>query len=174
MIPELKKKLLERMFSSEEYYQRMMDYYEKGVTGAKEGLEWFESHYTGGDKDVLHSAHGWRVRVIPNMEGYLSSRDEDIESYRQGDTGPMEGTAFNIMSLQRNISQHMSEEWWDYVPEELQNKYFENIYKARKMASNIAWTLGEAWNDDEILRERITGPIDEQELLKYLKPGERP
>jgi len=163
------------MFSSEEYYQRMMDYYEKGVTGAKEGLEWFESHYTGGDKDVLHSAHGWRVRVIPNMEGYLSGRDEDIESYRQGDTGPMEGTAFNVMSLQRNISQHMSEEWWDYVPEELQNEYFENIYKAGKMASNIYRTLGGGFaaRPGTITDEEITGPIDEQNLLKYLKPGER-
>ena len=172
MNPELKKKLLERLFSSEAYYLEMMEYYTAALNAAKEALNWFEQHQPTTEKPVLDSLHAWKIRVIPNMEGYLSGKEEDVEQYRLGDPDYMEGTAFNVMSLNRNISQNVSEKWWDYVPQELQDAYFDNLYKASKMAANIAWTLGDAWNDDEILQERITGPIDEQQLLKYLKPGE--
>jgi len=77
------------------------------------------------------------------------------------------------MALSRDMDV-LGEKWWDYVPLDIARKFGVNLSKAQQMASNIAWTLGEAWNDDEILRERITGPIDEQELLKYIKPGEKP
>lgn len=169
MKPELKKKLLERMFSSKEYYLRMMDYYATAVEGAEEALAWFEEHRPTDDENVLRTADAWRTRALPNMKGYLRGKDEDIEHYERGEFGCMTGTAHNIMTLDRNLD-HVGDKWWDYVPEEYLAKYFDNMYFARKMASNIAWTLGEAWKDDEILRERITGPIDEDELLRYLEP----
>ncbi len=171
MTPELRKKLLERMFSSKEYYLKMMDYYEKALNGALEAMEWFKSNEPTDDPGALKTAYAWEVRALPNMLGYLKGKEEDIERYDKGDPDYVAGTAHNIMTLSRNLD-HVGDKWWDYVPKEIAFKYGKNMTKARKMSSNIAWTLGGAWKDDEILRERITGPIDEQELLKYLKPGE--
>jgi hypothetical protein len=44
--------------------------------------------------------------------------------------------------------------------------------KAEQCASNIYRTIGDRWKPGSILKEFVTGPIDEQDLLKYLKPGE--
>ena len=44
--------------------------------------------------------------------------------------------------------------------------------KTKKIGSNIDYTISGYWDDNEILDEEITGPMDEQELLNYLKPDE--
>jgi len=174
MTPELKKKLLERMFSSEEYIREMRDAYAKALSGADESLEWFEKNQPTTDDRALRSAEAWKNRALPNMRHLLETLDRTgIAAYREGDSGYVRTVANNIMALDRDLD-NVDDKWWDYVPQEIAFKYGKHLTKAKRMASNIAWTLGEAWNDDEILRERITGPIDEQELLKYLKPGERP
>jgi len=173
MTPELRKKLLERMFSSKEYYLRMMDYYAKALEGAEEALAWFDENIPTKDAHALKTANAWRIRALPNMMGYLKGKDEDIEKYDQGDLEYMEGTAHNIMTLGRNLD-NVGEKWWDYVPLEIARKFGVNLGKAEQMASNIWRTVGDYWKTPEsILKENITGPIDEQELLKYLKAGER-
>ncbi len=173
MTPELRKKLLERMFSSKEYYLRMMDYYAKALEGAQEALAWFDENMPTTDEHALKTANAWRNRALPNMMGYLKGKDEDIEQYDRGELGYMRGTAHNIMTLDRNLD-HVGDKWWDYVPQEIAFKYGKNMTKAKKMASNIYRTLGGGFaaRPETITDEQVTGPIDEQELLKYLKPGE--
>ena len=173
MTPELRKKLLERMFSSKEYYLRMMDYYAKALEGAEEALAWFDENMPTKDAHALKTANAWRIRALPNMMGYLKGKDEDIERYDQGDLEYMEGTAHNIMTLERNLD-NVGDKWWEYVPQEIVFKYGKYMTKAEQMAKNVWHTVGDYYDEGEILDEEITGPIDEQELLKYLKPGERP
>lgn len=172
MTPELRKKLLERVFSSREYYLRMMDYYEKALNGALEAMEWFESNVPTDDPGALKTAYAWKHRALPNMLGYLKGKEEDLYQYDKGDPDYVSGTAHNIMTLSRNLD-HVGDKWWDYVPLDIARKFGVNLSKAEQMASNIAWTLGGVFKArDSILDEEITGPVDEQELLKHLKPGE--
>ena len=131
-----------------------------------------EENMPTNDAHALKTAHAWRSRALPNMMGYLKGKDEDIEKYDQGELGYMRGTAHNIMMLECNLD-NVGDKWWEYVPEEIVFKYGKNMTQAEKMASNIWRTVGDYWKTPEsILKENITGPIDEQELLKYLKPGE--
>ena len=175
MNPELRKKLLERMFFSPEYIERFVKYFESAVEGLHESLEWFEQHPPQ-DVDweswhISNKPEGWRMRAVPNFERMLKSAKTGLENARQGDYQVIEGLTGSMLGLSRDMDV-LGEKWWDYVPQDIAFKFGKNLGQAEQMAANIAWTLGDAWNDDEILRERITGPINEQQLLKYLKPGE--
>ncbi|RMF19894.1 MAG: hypothetical protein D6758_00765, partial [Gammaproteobacteria bacterium] len=66
----------------------------------------------------------------------------------------------------------MGDLWFDYIPKDLAYTVGKPWGKAEQMASNIYYTVGEYWRPGEITDEEITGLIDEQELLRYLKPGE--
>ncbi|HFQ91606.1 MAG TPA: hypothetical protein ENK29_01860, partial [Chromatiales bacterium] len=142
MTPELRKNLLERMFSSKEYYLKMMDYYEKALNGALEAMDWFESNEPTEDPSALKTAYAWRARALPNMLGYLKGKEEDIERYDQGDLDYVAGTAHNIMTLSRNLD-HVGDKWWEYVPREIAYKWGKNMTKAEQMASNIWHTVGD-------------------------------
>lgn len=53
-------------------------------------------------------------------------------------------------------------------------KYFnDKLVAASKMASNVVRELAQAWkSEDSILKESITGKVDEEELRRYLRSGE--
>ncbi|RMG54541.1 MAG: hypothetical protein D6717_09420 [Gammaproteobacteria bacterium] len=176
--PELKKKLLERMFASPEYIEQFVGYLDKAVEGLHESLEWFENNPPQDvDWESWHIAdtpEGWRIKAVPNFERMLRSARQGLENAKKGDYQVIEGLTGSMMGLTRDMDV-LGGKWWDYVPKELDDKFFNNLYKARKMASNIWRTVGDYWKTPEsILKENITGPIDEQELLKYLEPHERP
>ena len=177
MSPELKKKLLERMFSSPEYIERFVDYFEKAVNGLHESLEWFENNPpTDVDWESWHIAdkpEGWRIKAVPNFNRMLRSAKQGLENARNGDYQIIEGLTGSMMSLSRDMDV-LGDRWWEYVPREIAYKWGKNITKAEQMASNIWHTVGDYYDEGEILDEEITGPIDEQELLKYLKPSETP
>jgi hypothetical protein len=175
MTPEMKKKLLLRKFSSIEYMEELYTYFSKAVDGLYESIEWFYNHPPEVDWQSWHIAdrpEGWEKRAVPNFERYLESIRQGIEEYKNGDSNRIEGTSNCLMSLSKDMDV-LGRKWWDYVDLDVKRKYGVNLGKARKIASNIWWTVGEYWEPGEILDEEITGPIDEQELLKYLKPGEK-
>jgi hypothetical protein len=55
-----------------------------------------------------------------------------------------------------------------------QCRWLKEQAQAEKMGDNIYKTLSNFWRPDSIFKENITGPIDEQLLLKYLQLGEQP
>ncbi len=177
MKPDLKKKLLERMFSSTEYMQQMAAYFDKAMEGLHESLNWFDQNPpTDTDWESWHIAdkpEGWRMRAVPNLERLQRAVHEGIDKTEKGENSALIRTACNnIMALSRDMDV-LGEKWWDYVPEEVSYKFWNNLGKAEGMAANIWRTVGDYWrNPESILKETITGPIDEQELMKYLKPGE--
>ena len=68
----------------------------------------------------------------------------------------------------------LGNKWWFCIDEDLARKQGTDQTKAEQIASNIWRTVGEYWKTSEsILKESITGPIDEQDLLRYLQPGEQ-
>ena len=176
MNPELKKKLLERMFSSPEYMRQMGAYFDAAMEGLYESLDWFEKNPPEGvDWESWHIAEkpeGWRIKAIPNLERLRKGIEEGIERVENGGSDALIRTvANNIMALSRDMDV-LGDRWWEYVPREIAYKWGKNITKADQMASNIWHTIGDYYDEGEILDEEITGPIDELELLKYLKPGE--
>ncbi len=178
MNPELRKKLLERMFSSPEYMRQMADYFDKAMVGLHESLEWFEQHPPQ-DVDweswhISNKPEGWRMRAVPNLERLQRAIHEGIERVEKGGSDALIRTAANnIMALSRDMDV-LGEKWWDYVPQDIAFKFGKNLGQAEQMAANIYRTLGGGFaaRPGAILDEEITGPVDEQQLLKYLKPGE--
>ena len=175
MKPELKAKLLERMFSSPEYMRRMGEYFDAALEGLHEALDWFEKNPPE-DEDweawhIAEKPEGWRIKAVPNLEHLSRSIWQGIEEYQKGDPDRIRGTSNSIMALSRDMDV-LGDRWWEYVPREIAYKWGKNITKADQMASNIWHTIGDYYDEGEILDEEITGPIDEIELLKYLKPGE--
>ncbi len=176
MKPELKKRLLERMFSSPDYIEEFVGYLEKAVEGLHESLDWFESNPPS-DVDwknwhISDKPEGWRIKAVPNFERMLRSAKKGLENARKGDYQVIEGLTGSMLALSRDMDV-LGDKWMDYVPKDIVYKFGENLSVADQMASNIWRTVGDYWKTPEsILKENITGPIDEQELLKYLKPDE--
>jgi len=174
MTPETRKKLLLRKFSSVDYMEELLAYFSKAVDGLYESIKWFYNHPPETDWQSWHISDrpdGWEKRAVPNFEGYLESIRQGIENYKSGDPDRIRGTSNCIMSLSKALD-NLGEKWWDYVDLETGRRFGVNLGKAQKIAANICWTVAEYWDDDEILDEEVTGPIDEQDLLRYLKPGE--
>jgi hypothetical protein len=150
-------------------------HFSKAVDGLYESIEWFYNHPPDVDWQSWHIAdrpEGWEKRAVPNFERYLESIRQGIEDYKKGDSNRIEGTSNCIMSLSKDMDV-LGEKWWDYVDVNVARKFGVNLGKAMEIASNITWTLAGAWNPGEILKESITGSINEQELVKYLKHGEK-
>ncbi|HED17555.1 MAG TPA: hypothetical protein ENI64_12170 [Gammaproteobacteria bacterium] len=122
--------------------------------------------------DASVAMDGKKERCL--IEHMVKSAQKGLDEVENGNTGVICSLAGSMQGLSKDMDV-LGDEWLAYVPPEVIKQYGENMYKARKRASNIWWTIGEYWdNDEEILDEEITGPVDEDDLLSYLKPGESP
>jgi hypothetical protein len=54
----------------------------------------------------------------------------------------------------------------------VKDSWNDNGYYIEETVGPDGLKVDDNWRPGSILKETITGPIDEQELLKYLKPGE--
>ena len=176
MNDELKRTLLTRKFSSIEYMEEFRAYLSKAIAGFKESLQWFNDHPP---KDVdwqswhiSDKAEEWERRALPNFERMLDSADEGIKETKKGNISVIRSLTGSMQGLSKDMDV-LGEKWWDYVDLEVARKYGLNMNEAEQRASNIWRTVGEYWKTPEsILKETITGPIDEEDLLHYLQPGE--
>ena len=163
------------MFSSIKYMKSTEDSLIQAIESLKECIDWFmENNPVDNWRTEWHvSAHPdwWNDRVIGNMTDLKKSLHEGIKQFMDGDNNRIVGTTNSIMNLSRNMDV-MDDKFLDYLPEDLKDKYVNNMARAQDMSSNIWWTLGEYWDPGEIIDQEITGPINEEELLKYLEPGE--
>ena len=175
MNDEIKRELLRRKFTSIEYMEELCHYHRKSLEGLKESIAWFYNHPPKVDWqswNIADRPDGWENRAVPNFERYLISIREGIENYKDGDSNRIGGTCHCIMSITRDLD-NLGEKWWDYVDLETGRRFGVNLGNAKKIATNICRTLAGAWSSpDSVLDEEVTGPIDEQDLLRYLKPGE--
>jgi len=175
---EMKRKLLTRKFSSIEYMEEMVAFHKKAIEGLQAAVQWF---YDNPPQDVdwqgwhvSDRPDGWEDRALPNFQMNQSAFSEGVEKAKQGDLTYIEDATGSLQSFSKDMDV-LGDKWLEYVPPEIIQQYGGNMYKTRKRASNIWWTVGEYWdNDEEILDEEITGPVDEEDLLSYLKPGESP
>ena len=173
----LKKKLLERKFRSIEYMEQMRDYHQTAIDAMVAAIQYFYAHPP--QNEDWHNWHRsdwpetWEERALVNFKGTQKGIEQGIDYARKGDLSYVEGAAGELHNIFRNLD-YIGWKWWDYTDPELQERFYNNLVKARDIASNIWWTLGDYWEPGEIVNEEITGPMNEQDLLRYLKSGESP
>ena len=175
MTPEMKITLLTRKFSSIEYMQELEHYMEQAIQGLIDALKYFDEHCQHIDMSTWQPAEkpeAWRDRALPNFNRILSSTRKAIDYAKQGDLSYIEGVTGSMQGLSKDMDV-LSDRWVDYIPKDVAYAHGIPMGKARKIASNIWHTVGEYFEDGEIVDEEITGLIDEQDLLRYLQPGEQ-
>jgi len=174
---DLKRQLLKRKFSSIEYMEEMMDWHERAIESLVSSLQHFY-RYPPQIED-WHNWHKsdwpetWEQRVLTNLRDTQKGIEDGIQRAREGDLSYIESSAAVVHSIFRNLD-NVGWGWWDHIDSTYKQEFDDNLVKASKIASNIMWTLAKVWKDDEILDEEITGVVPDAELLRYLKPGEKP
>lgn len=176
MDSRLKKRLLLRKFSSIEYMEECRDYLRAALDALDEALTYFEQHHGESEWKQWHASEWpttWRVRAQKNLENLYESLKLGIKQYQAGDPDRIRGSCNGLTSLSKNMD-GMGEKWWSYIPPDFEERFIKNRSAAARRASNIRETVGEYWDekDDDLLKETVTGPIDEQDLLRFLQPGE--
>jgi hypothetical protein len=154
--------------------QEMVEAHGRAVEGLKEALSQFLDRYPDEDKRPPKSGavDAWGLKVLPNFKRMQSSMERALKEARQGDNWRMSSVVGSLRGLSKDMD-GVTWDWWDYVDEEIWEKFSPNLTIAKQHGENIYWTLDDGWNPGEVLDEEITGPIDEQDLLRYLKPGEK-
>lgn len=173
MDAKMKEILLKRKFSSIEYMQEMVEAHGLAVEGLKEALSQFLDRYS--DKDKQHPESGsvdtWGLKVLPNFKRMQNSMERALKEAQQGDNWRMSSVVGSLRGLSKDMD-GVDWDWLDYIDKEIVEKFSRNLGKAEQHGENLYWTLDDDWRPGSILKESITGPIDEQDLLRYLKPGE--
>lgn len=172
MDAKMKETLLKRKFSSIEYMREMVEAHGRAVEALKEGLAQFFRNYP--DEDTMPPccmADVWGWRVLPNFKRMQQSMELALQEARQGDTWRMSSVVGSLRGLSKDMD-GIAWDWWDYVDNEIAETFSRNLGKAEQHGENLYWTLDDGWNPGKVLDEEITGPVIEQDLLNYLKPGE--
>lgn len=176
MTPELKEQLLLRLFSSIEYMEEFTDHYVAGLQAAADAFAAFEQKYSLDANLASRYAmefRQWQERVIPNFRGMKEDAIFALANAKQGKTSTIRSTTGNLRGLSKDMD-GIGSDWWLEINDAIRLQYAENINKARQMGDNIYKTLSGFWRPGSIFKENITGPIDEQVLLKCLQPSEQP
>jgi hypothetical protein len=173
MDAKMKEILLKRKFSSIEYMQEMVEAHGLAVEGLKEALSQFLDRYPDEDNRPPKSGtvDAWGLRVLPNFKGMQEAMESSLKEAKKGDTWGIRSCVGDLRGLSKDMD-GVTWDWLDYIDKEIVEKFSRNLGKAEQHGENLYWTLDDRWNPGEVLDEEITGPVDEQELLRYLKPGE--
>ena len=176
MTPNLKEKLLKRLFSSNEYMEEFTKHYSAGLQAADDAFLAFEKK-CGVDSSLMNrfpmEFSQWKERVIPNFRGMQKNALISLEKAKQGNFDYMQGATGNLRGLSKDMD-GIGWDWCGEVDQKYWKDYAHNMNKAKQLGKNIYLTLSDFWDEGEILDEEITGSIDEQLLLSYLQPGEQP
>ena len=178
MTPELKEKLLLRLFSSFEYTEQFVNDFIQFIDTGLLALELYDAlpvkpTNAANYAEVKKDADLWHLKVKPNFLGMKQGMLEALEKARQGDFSYVRADAGNFRALSKDMD-GIRESFMDFIEPDVKARYFELWKKADYRATNIYLTFSGFWDPGQPLKEKITGPIDEQQLLKYLQPGEQP
>jgi hypothetical protein len=174
MKPDLKEKLLLRMFSSAEYVERFIEHFVAAMDAAENGVVDYKIKPPKDPNLAVEyqlEIKQWETKVLPNFQRMKINAMEALSNYKKGQTSTMRSCTGNFRGLSKDMD-GIGEEWWQVVDPTIRQNYFENLKIAGVMGDNILFTIIKGWKPGELLKESITGPINEQDLLKYLKHGE--
>lgn len=177
MAPDLKEQLLLRLFSSIEYSEQFAEHFIQFIDTGLLALEHYDAlpvkpTTAANYNEVKKDADLWHLKVKPNFLGMREGILEAIEKARNGDFSYISSDAANLRGLSRDMD-GIREAFMDFIEPEIKQRYFELWKIARTEGNNIYLTISNYWDVGQILDEEITGPINEQLLLQYLKPDEQ-
>lgn len=162
------------MFSSIEYVERFVEHFATAMDAAENGVATYKMKPPTDPyliADYQPEIKQWETKVLPNFRSMKTNAVEALSNYKKGITSTMRSCTGSFRGLSKDMD-GIGEKWWQVVDQKIKDEYFSNLGIARKLGANIYYTLARYWDSGEIFDEEITGPIDEQDLLKYLKPGE--
>lgn len=174
MKAEMKERLLLRMFSNLEYNEKFVRHYVDSMDAAEEGMAQYKAHPPTDLKtqvELKGTISMWEDRALPNFRRMRGGAIKAFQDAQNGDFSTIRSCAGNLRGFGKDMD-GISDDWWPYVDKAIREKYFLNLKAAMTTGNNIYLTLSDYWDPGQPLKEAITGPIDERELLKYLKPGE--
>lgn len=166
------------MFSSIEYMEEYAQYFVSFIDTGLSALDAYQilpvkplnhANYSSVETDVRL----WNKKVKPNFLRMKRNIQESIVEARQGEYSGMDAAAGNFRGLSKDMD-GIRESFMDFIDPAIKEKYFEEWDIVSTMGDNIYYTLSDYWDPQEILNEKITGVIDEKELLRYLSVGEVP
>lgn len=178
MNEQLKITLLKRKFQSIPYFEEFIKNYKTFLETGLEALNIYVNYRKEHpefepNKTLLMEEDFWVDRVKPNFEGMHYRADEALELAKQGDSSTLDSLAGSFRGISRGFD-GIRENFMDVATPDMRKEYRRLYHLTSRQATIIEATINGWWDDDEILRESITGPIDEQELLNYLEPNEDP
>lgn len=178
MTPDLKETLLLRLFASLEYAEQFAEDFTQFIDTGLLALAEYDAlsvkpttaaNYT----EIKKDADLWHLKVKPNFLRMKQNMQDAIAAARQGNFRVIRSAAGSFRALNKDMD-GIREAFMDYIEPEIKQRYFELWKKADYGATNIYLTHRGFWDPGQPLKEKITGPIDEQQLLNYLQPGEQP
>ncbi len=178
MTPKLKETMLLRKFSSIEYMKEFSEHYFNFIDAGFESVNAYKSNPPNVDlldETQLKRYEGdlglWESKVHPNFRFMYNSIITDIENAEKGNYEGVESAAADLRGLNKSMD-GIRESFMDVIDPKIKEIYFFNLSQAKTKGDNIYRTLRGFWRPGAIHKESITGFVDEQELLRYLKPGE--
>lgn len=175
MTLELKENLLIRLFSSIGYMETFTQHYVAALLAADDAFSIFEKKFHA-NPDLSNryamEFRQWKERVIPNFRGMKENAIEALQNAKKGQLSTIRSATGNLRGLSKDMD-GIGWDWWNEIDKSYRPPYSQNISKAQIMGDNIYKTLSQFWKPGSILKESITGPIDEQLLMVFLLPGEK-
>jgi len=169
-----KKELLSRKFTSIEYMTEYVEFFNQMVDSLLVGMGAFQQLQQQNPNIDAHNFSAWESHGLPILEGDLAYAMDALKKARNGDFMYISGSAGNLRGISKDVDNIGGfGEWWQRIDNKYEDDFRRKLSRTKKIGSNIHWTICGDWNDDEILRETITGPIDDADLLNYLKPNEK-
>lgn len=176
MKKEIKEKLLLRKFSSLDYIEEFISHYKGFVIAGINAVAAYralpiEPVYQNNYNEISSDIELWEKKVLPNFRRMNESADYALKMSKQGNFDYVDSLAGDLRGLSKDMD-GINETFMDYIDSNIKYQYFSNLDQAKIEGDNILWTLSNYWDPGEILDMKITGPIDENDLIRYLKPGE--
>lgn len=166
MTPDERKALLLKYFASEEYIRSFLQDYEEFWQNLKAAIQYFEGHPPD-DYDAWPSKERteiWHDRVLSRHRSKIDF-EKFFQEYLNNESSTLGTKIYNHGRLISNIFNWMVLKWLDYLPDDIRATVF-SPYDS-KQASNIYRTIENRWRPGSILKETVTGPIDEEALLRF-------
>ena len=166
------------MFSSFEYTEQFVNDFIQFIDTGLLALELYDAlpvkpTNAANYAEVKKDADLWHLKVKPNFVRMRQNMQDAIVAAQQGNFRVIRAAAGSFRGLNKDMD-GIREAFMDFIEPDVKARYFELWTLAHTEGCNIYYTLSDHWDTGEILNTEITGPIDEQQLLKYLQPGEKP
>ncbi|MCJ8351199.1 hypothetical protein [Moritella sp.] len=168
-----KKELLARKFTCIEYMTEYVECFNKMIDSLLIGMGAFQQLQQQNPTIEAHNFSAWESRGLPNLEGDRAYAIDALKKAKTGDPSYLSSSAASLRGISKDVDNIGGfGEWWQRLDKKYEDDFLLKLKQAKKIGSNIDYTICGDWLDDEILDEEITGSIDETELLNYLKSNE--